>query len=182
MEKRAESSRPPPRRWGDGPFRFGQEGRKRRIGWREWAQGWRLEEDDRRQRCAGLVGSWARMGEQFNGWLNTMPATAGLCAVYCVRTASVRRRVDGQSGCCLRRSDGRQMVGQAGARGRGSGAMRGGHAIAPGGSAGARKASGGNSAKAIREPGLFRWSGSAVRRPGGQAVFDGAVFTAKGEG
>ena len=50
------------------------------------------------------------------------------------------------------------------------------------GSAGARKASGGNSAKAIREPGLFRWSGSAVRCPGGQAVFDGAVFTAKGEG
>ena len=41
---------------------------------------------------------------------------------------------------------------------------------------------GGNSAKAIREPGLFRWSGSAVRCPGGQAVFDGAVFTAKGEG
>ena len=160
MEKRAESSRPPPRRWGDGPFRFGQEGRKRRIGWREWAQGWRLEEDDRRQRCAGLVGSWARIGGQFNGLLNTMPATAGLCAVYCVRTASVRRRVDGQSGCCLRRADGRQMVGQAGAR----------------------KASGGNSAKAIREPGLFRWSGSAVRCPGGQAVFDGAVFTAKGEG
>ena len=67
----------------------------------EWAQGWRLAEDDRRQRCAGLVGSWARMGERsaiFNGWLNTMPATAGLCWVYCVRTASVRRRVDGQSG------------------------------------------------------------------------------------
>lgn len=41
---------------------------------------------------------------------------------------------------------------------------------------------GGNSAKAIREPGLFRWSCSAVRCPGGQAVFDGAVFTAKGEG
>ena len=160
MEKRAESSRPPPRRWGDGSFRFGQEGRKRRIGWREWAQGWRLTEDDRRQRCAGLVGSWARIGGQFNGWLNTMPATAGLCWVYCVRTASVRRRVDGQSGCCLRRADGRQRVGQAGAL----------------------KASGGNSAKAIREPGLFRWSGSAVRCPGGQAVFDGAVFTAKGEG
>ena len=73
-------------------------------------------------------------------------------------------------------------MGEAGARGRGSEAIRGGHAIAPGGSAGARKASGGNSAKAIREPGLFRWSGSAVRCPGGQAVFDGAVFTAKGEG
>ena len=66
--------------------------------------------------------------------------------------------------------------------GRGSEAIRGGHAIAPGGSAGARKASGGNSAKAIREPGLFRWSGSAVRCPGVQAVFDGAVFTAKGDG
>lgn len=91
-------------------FRFGQESRKRRIGWREWAKGWRLAEDDRRQRCAGLVGSWARMGEQFNRLLNTMPATAGLCWVYCVRTASVRRRVDGQSGCCLRRADGRQFV------------------------------------------------------------------------
>ena len=98
MEKRAESSRPPPRRWGDGSFRFGQEGRKRRIGWREWAQGWRLTEDDRRQRCAGLVGSWARMGGQFNGLLNTMPATAGLCCAYCVRAASVRCRVDGRSG------------------------------------------------------------------------------------
>ena len=108
----------------------------------------------------GLVGSQAMIGGQFNGLLNTMPATAGLCWVYCVRTASVRRRVDGQSGCCLRRADGRQRVGQAGAR----------------------KASGGNSVKAIREPGLFRWSGSAVRCPGGQAVFDGAVFTAKGEG
>ena len=62
----------------------------------EWAQGWRLAEDDRRQRCAGLVGSWARMGGQFNGLLNTMPATAGLCWDYCVRTASVRRRVDWQ--------------------------------------------------------------------------------------
>ena len=98
MEKRAESSRPPPRRWGDGSFRFGQEGRKRRIGGREWAQGWRLTEDDRRQRCAGLVGSWARMGGQFNGLLNTMPATAGLCCAYCVRAASVRCRVDGRSG------------------------------------------------------------------------------------
>ena len=98
MEKRAESSRPPPRRWGDGPFRFGKEGRERRNGWRDWAQGWRLAEDDRRQRCAGLVGSRARMGEQFNGWLNTMPGTAGLCWAYCIRTASVRRRVDEQSG------------------------------------------------------------------------------------
>ena len=62
------------------------------------------------------------------------------------------------------------------------GAMRGGHAIAPGRQRGSAKASVGNSAKAIREPGLFRWSGSAVRCPGGQAVFDGAVFTAKGEG
>ena len=141
MEERAESSRPPPRRWGDGSFRFGQEGRKRRIGWREWAQGWRLEENDLQQRCAGLVGSWARMGGQFNGLLNTMPATAGLCRVYCVRTASVWRRVDEQSGgCCLRRADGRQRVGQAGARGRGSAAIREGHAIAPGGSAGARQA------------------------------------------
>ena len=61
---------------------------ERRIGRREWAQGWRLAEDDRRQRCAGLVGSWARMGGQFNGWLNTMPVTAVLCWVYCVRTAS----------------------------------------------------------------------------------------------
>lgn len=73
-------------------------------------------------------------------------------------------------------------MGKAGAQGRGSAAIRGGHAIAPSGSAGARKASVGNSAKAIREPGLFRWSGSAVRCPGGQAVFDGAVFMAKGEG
>ena len=128
MEERAESSRPPPRRWGDGPFRFGQESRKRRIGRREWAQGWRLAEDDRRQRCARMVGIWARVGERsaiFNRLLNTMPATAGLCLVYCVRTASVRRRVDGQSGCCLRRADGRQRVGQAGARGRGSGGNAG---------------------------------------------------------
>lgn len=79
----------------------------------EWAQGWRLAEDDRRQRCAGLVGSWARMGGQFNGLLNTMPATAGLCWVYCVCTASVRRRVDGRSGCCLRRADGRRQFGEA---------------------------------------------------------------------
>lgn len=114
MEKRAESSRPPPRRWGDGPFRFRQEGSEQGIGWREWAQGWRLAEDDRRQRCAGLAGSWARMGEQFNGWLNITPATAGLCWVYCVRTASVWCRVDGQSGSCLRRADGRQRVGRSG--------------------------------------------------------------------
>ena len=167
MEERTESSRPPPRRWGDGPFRFGQEGRKRRIGRREWAQGWRLAEDDRRQRCAGLVGSWARMGGQFNGWLNTMPATAGLCWVYCVRTASVWCRVGGQSG---------------NARPRIGGAIRGGHAIAPGRQRGSAQGGAGNSAKAIREPGLFRWSGSALRFPGGQAVFDGAVFTAKGEG
>ena len=98
MEERAESSRPPPRRWGDGSFRFWQEGRERRIGWREWAQGWRLAENDLQQRCAGLVGSWERIGGQFNGLLNTMPATAGLCCAYCVRTASVRRRVDGRSG------------------------------------------------------------------------------------
>ena len=182
MEERAKSNRPPPRRRGDGSFRFGQEGRKRRIGWREWAQGWRLAGDDRRQRCAGLVGSWARMGGQFNGWLHTMPATAGLCLVYCVRTASVRRRVDGQSGCCLRRADGRQRVGQAGARGRGSAAIREGHAIAPGGSAGARKAVRAIRQRQFGEPWLFRWPGSAVRCPGGQAVFDGAVFTAKGEG
>ena len=160
MEERAKSNKPPPRRWGDGPFRFWQEGRKRRIGWVEWAQGWRLAEDDRRQRCAGLVGSWARMGGQFNGLLNTMPATAGLCWVYCVRTASVRCRVDEQSGCCLRRADGRQRVGQAGAR-RLPWAIR---------------------QRQFGSRGLFRWSGSAVRCPGGQAVFDGAVFTARGEG
>ena len=92
----------------------------------------------------GWWGAGARIGGQFNGWLNTMPGTAGLCWVYCIRTASVRRRVDEQSGSA-----------QGGA---------------------------GNSAKAIWEPGLFRWSGSAVRCPGGQAVFDGAAFTAKGEG
>lgn len=40
----------------------------------------------------------------------------------------------------------------------------------------------GNSAKAIREPGAFRLFGSAVRCPGSKAVFDMAVFTAKGEG
>ena len=43
----------------------------------------------------------------------TIPVTAGLCLVYCVRTASVRRRVDGQSGCCLRRADGRRQFGEA---------------------------------------------------------------------
>ena len=150
-------------------FRFGQESRKRRIGWMEWAQGWRLAEDDRRQRCAGMVGSWARMGERsaiFNGWLNTMPATAGLCWVYCVRTASVRRRVDGRSGSARPRIGGNSWRScDCSGRQRGS-----------------AQVGVGNSAKAIREPGLFRWSGSAVRCPGGQAVFDGAVFTAKGEG
>ena len=169
MEERAKSNKPPPRRWGDGPFRFWQEGRERRIGWREWAKGWRLAEDDRRQRCAGLVGSWARMGERsaiFNGWLNTMPATAGLCLVYCVRTASVRRRGDGQSGSARPR-----IGGNAGRPCDCAGRQRG-----------SAQVGAGNSAKAIREPGLFRWSGSAVRCPGGQAVFDGAVFTAKGEG
>ena len=81
------------------PFSFRARGQREwRNDRREWAQGWRLAEDDRRQRCAGPVGSWARMGGQFNGWLNTMPATAGLCWVYCVRTASVRCRVDGRSG------------------------------------------------------------------------------------
>ena len=139
---------------------------ERRIGRREWAQGWRLAEDDRRQRCAGLVGSWARMGEQFNGWLNTMPVTAWLCWVYCVRTASVRCRVDRRSGSARPR-----IGGNAGRPCDCSGRQRG---SAQGGA--------GNSAKAIREPGLFRRFGSAVRRPGGQAVFDGAVFTAKGEG
>ena len=139
---------------------------ERRIGRREWAQGWRLAEDDRRQRCAGLVGSWARMGGQFNGWLNTMPATAGLCLVYCVRTASVRCRVDGRSGSARPR-----IGGNAGRPCDCSGRQRGSAQVGVG-----------NSAKAIREPGLFRWSGSAVRCPGGQAVFDGAVFTAKGEG
>lgn len=139
---------------------------ERRIGWREWAHGWRLTEDDRRQRCAGLVGNRARMGEQFNGWLNTMPVTAGLCWVYCVRTASVRSRVDGQSGSARPR-----IGGNSGRPCDCSGRQR-------------RSAQGGagNSTKAIREPGLFRWSGSAVRCPGGQAVFDGAVFTAKGQG
>ena len=139
---------------------------ERRIGRREWAQGWRLAEDDRRQRCAWLVGSWARMGGQFNGLLNTMPATAGLCWAYCVRTASVRRRVDGQSGSARPR-----IGGNAGRPCDCSGRQRGSAQVGVG-----------NSAKAIREPGLFRWSGSAVRCPGGQAVFDGAVFTAKGEG
>ena len=182
MEERAKSSRPPPRRWGDGPFRFGQEGRKRRIGWREWAQGWRLAEDDRRQRCAGLVGIWAKMGGQFNGLLNTMPATTGLCLVYCVRTASVWCRVDGQSGCCLRRADGRQMVGQSGSARPRIGGNAGRPCDCSGRQRGSAQVGVGNSAKAIREPGLFRWSGSAVRCPGGQAVFDGAVFTAKGEG
>ena len=169
MEERAKSNRPPPRRWGDGPFRFGQEGRKRRIGWREWAQGWRLAEDDRRQRCAGVVGIWARMGERsaiFNGLLNTMPATAGLCRVYCVRTASVWRRVDGRSGSARPR-----IGGNSGRPCDCSGRQRR-----------SAKASAGNSAKAIRGAGAFRWSGSAVRCPGGQAVFDGAVFTARGEG
>lgn len=106
------------------------------------------------------------MGEQFNGLLNTMPATAGLCAVYCVRTASVRRRVDGRSG--EREAEDRRQFGETGLLLRAA--------------SGSAKASVGNSAKAIREPGLFRWPGSAVRCPGGQAVFDGAVFTAKGEG
>ena len=150
-------------------FVLGKRGRERRIGWREWAQGWRLAEDDRRQRCAGLVGSWARMGERsaiFNRWLNTMPVTAGLCCAYCVRTASVRRRVDGQSGSARPR-----IGGNAGRPCDCSGRQRGSAQVGVG-----------NSAKAIREPGLFRWSGSAVRCPGGQAVFDGAVFTAKGEG
>ena len=132
----------------------------------EWAQGWRLEEDDRRQRCAGLVGSQAMIGGQFNGLLNTMPVTAGVCCAYCVRTASVRRRVDGQSGSARPR-----IGGNAGRPCDCSGRQRG---SAQGGA--------GNSAKAIREPGLFRRFGSAGRGPGGQAVFDGAVFTAKGGG
>ena len=182
MEERAKSNKPPPRRWGDGSFRFWQEGRERRIGWMEWAQGWRLAEDDRRQRCAGMVGSWARMGEQFNRWLNTMPATAGLCWVYCVRTASVWCRVDGRSGCCLRRADGRQMVGRSGSARPRIGGNAGRSCDCSGRQRRSAKASVGNSVKAIREPGLFRWSGSAVRCPGGQAVSDGAVFTAKGEG
>ena len=147
-------------------FVFGKRGRERRDDRREWAQGWRLAEDDQRQRCAGLAGSRARIGGQFNGWLNTMPATAGLCAVYCVRTASVRCRVDGRSGSARPR-----IGGNAGRPCDCSGRQRR-----------SAKASVDNSAKAIREPGLFRWSGSAVRCPGGQAVFDGAVFTAKGEG
>ena len=153
MEERAESSRPPPRRWGDGSFRFGREGRKRRIGWREWAQGWRLAEDDRRQRCAGLVGSWARMGGQFNGWLNTMPATAGICLVYCVRTASVRCRVDGRSGSARPR-----IGGNAGRPCDCSGRQRG---SAQGGV--------GNSVKAIRETEAFsvvRLRGEVSRRSG----------------
>ena len=153
MEERTESSRPPPRRWGDGPFRFGQEGRKRRIGWREWAQGWRLAEDDRRQRCAGLVGSWARMGGQFNGLLNTMPATAWLCAVYCVRTASVWRRVDGRSGSARPR-----IGGNSGRPCDCSGRQRR-----------SAKASAGNSAKAIRGAGAFsvvRLRGEVSRRSG----------------
>lgn len=126
----------------------------------------------------GWGGIRARICGQFNGWLSTMPVTAGLCVVYCVRTASVWCRAEGAKRLLLEagRSDERQRVG------RGSAAIRGGQAIASGGSAGARKDSVGNSAKAIREPGAFRLFGSAVRRSGGQAVFDGAVFTAKGEG
>ena len=139
---------------------------ERRIGRREWAQGWRLAEDDRRQRCAGLVGSWARMGGQFNGLLNTMPATAGLCCAYCVSTASVWCRVDGRSGNARPR-----IGGDAGRPCDCCGRQRG-----------SAQVGGGDSAKASRGPGLFRWSGSAGRGPGGQAVFDGAVFTAKGEG
>ena len=148
----------------------------------EWAQGWRLAEDDRRQRCAGLVGSWARMGGQFNGWLNTMPVTAWLCWVYCVRTASVWCRVDGRSGCCLRRADGRQMVGRSGSARPRIGGNAGRPCDCSGRQRGSAQGGAGNSEKAMRGPGLFRWSGSAVRCPGGQAVFDGAVFTAKGEG
>ena len=147
MEERAKSNRPPPRRWGDGSFRSGQEGRERRIGWREWAQGWRLAEDDRRQRCAGLVGSWARMGGQFNWLLNTMPATAGLCWVYCVRTASVWRRVDGRSGSARPR-----IGGNAGRPCDCSGRQRGSVQVGVG-----------NSAKAIRETEAF----SVVRPRGG---------------
>ena len=105
-------------------------------------------------------------GGQFNGLLNTMPATAGLCWVYCVRTASVWRRVDGRSGSARPR-----IGGNAGRPCDCSGRQRG-----------SAQVGAGNSAKAIREPGLFRRFGSAVRGPGGQAVFDGAVFTAKGEG
>lgn len=169
MEERAESSGPPPRRGSDGLFLFLARGRgDRRNGWREWAQGWRLAEDDRRQRCAGLVGSLARIGGQFNGWLSTMPVTAGLCAVYCVRTASVWCRAEGARRLLLeagrRAAEGRERAAE-GRRQRGS-----------------AQVGAGNSAKAIREPGAFRWFGSAVRRSGGQAAFDGAVFTAKGEG
>ena len=83
---------------------------------RKAGEGWRLAEDDRRQRCAGLVESRARMGGQsanFNGWLSTMPVTAGLCGVSCVRTASVWRRTEGAKRLLLEagRSDGRQMGG-----------------------------------------------------------------------
>ena len=178
-EQKAAGRRP--RRWGDGFFVLGKRA-ERRIGRREWAQGWRLAENDLQQRCAGLVGSWARMGGQFNGLLNTMPGTAGLFAVYCVRTASVWCRVDGQSGSRLRRADGRQMVGQSGsARPRICG-NSGRPCDCSGRQRGSAQGGAGNSAKAIREPGLFRRFGSAVRCPGGQAVFDGAVFTAKGEG
>ena len=115
MEERAKSSRPPPRRWGDGSFRFERGGREsrgsaggngRRAGGLQRMTGGNV--------ARGLVGSRARIGGQFNGLLNTTPATAGLCWAYCVRTASVLCRVDGQSGCCLRRADGRQMVGQSG--------------------------------------------------------------------
>lgn len=67
---------------------------------------------DRQQR-AGLAGIRARIGGQFNGWLSTMPVTAGLCGVYCVRTASVWRRTEGAKRRLLEagRSDGRQRVG-----------------------------------------------------------------------
>ena len=35
---------------------------ERRIGRREWAQGWRLAEDDQRQRCAGAGGELGENG------------------------------------------------------------------------------------------------------------------------
>ena len=65
--------------------------------------------------CSNGVRGWWEAGRgwggQFNGLLNTMPATAGLCLVYCVRTASVWRRVDEQSGSARPRTGGNSGAG-----------------------------------------------------------------------
>ena len=43
-------------------FVFGKRGRERRDDRRAWAPGWRLAEDDRRQRCAGAGGELGENG------------------------------------------------------------------------------------------------------------------------